>query len=63
MDRKAGDPPLLFEIFQGDIIVKSYAKFDAVLTDGYFSNGLSVFGVKIANAVPLWRHLYGQHNW
>ena len=43
--------------------MKAYAKFVEVLTDGYFLNGLSVFGVKFANEVPLWRHLYGQHNW
>ena len=63
MDGKAGDPPFFIWDFQGDIIVKAYAKFVEVLTDGYFLNGLSVFGVKFANEVPLWRHLYGQHNW
>ena len=63
MDRKAGNPPFLFGNSRGDLIVKAYAKFDEVLTDGYCFNGLSVLGVKFVNEVPLWRHLYGRHDW
>ena len=32
-----GDPPYLFEISQGDLIMKAYAKIDEILTAGYLS--------------------------
>ena len=39
--------------------MKAYARFDEILTVGYFLYVLSILAVKFANLGPLWRHLYG----
>ena len=43
--------------------MKAYARFDEILSAQYFLNGLSILDMKLANLVPLWRHLYGQDDW
>ena len=44
-------------IFKGDLTMKAYARFDEILTLGYFLKELSISDAKFANLVPLWRHL------
>ena len=36
MDRRTGDPPFLFSMFKGDLVMKACAKFDEILSVGYF---------------------------
>ena len=63
MDGMTGDLPFLFKIFKGDLSIKTYARFDGILTEGYILNGLSILDVKFANIVPLWSHLWGRDHW
>ena len=37
--------------------MKAYARFDEILTAGYFLNGLSILDVKFANLVPIYHLL------
>ena len=43
--------------------MKAYARFDEILNVWYFSDGLSILDEKLANLVPIWRHLYGRGDW
>ena len=53
MDGMNGDPPFLFEIFQGDLIMKAYAKFDEILTAECLQNWLTILGVTVKVSNPL----------
>ena len=46
MDRMTGDP-FLFWIFNGDLTMMAYAKFNGFLTVAYFLNGLEVLDVTV----------------
>ena len=37
--------------------MKAYVRFDEILNMGFLLNGLSILDVKLANLVPLWRHI------
>ena len=56
-------PPFLFWIFKGDLTIQAYVWFGEILTMRYFLNGLPIIDLKFADLVPLWRHLYGLHDW
>ena len=53
-------PTFLIWIFKGYLPMKVSARFDEFLAALYLLNGLSILGVKLANFVLLWRHLYFQ---
>ena len=40
MDGMTGEPPFLLWIFKSDLTMIAYAKFNGILTVGYFLNGL-----------------------
>ena len=43
--------------------MKACARFDEVLIEGYFLNGLSILDVEFANFATLCRYLYGHDDW
>ena len=43
--------------------MKAFARFDEILTVGYFFNGFPILDMQSANLVPLRCHLYAQDDW